>query len=293
MSYILSSVFSQQITPIKNSKLKSEITITTDDQETNFIKITNNKILKELNLNNLINYFEEVLFIDDPFILDESANFGRPIPFIAEPDITNDDSLIAYNEQFSYRKELINTLKKTAQPNYENLTIDDSYNLLYNKINSILPGTFDLSDEDFYKENGKKIKFSNLATGSKFFGMLKILIEKKKITSNTLLILDEPEAHLHPQWQILLAELLILLIKEVKVKIILSTHSVNFLLAIEAFMLQYNVRQLCNFYQTEELSSGMVDYCLADDLSKIYSRFADPFSEVKEIRDKFLYEDEE
>lgn len=49
---------------------------------------------------------------------------------------------------------------------------------------------------------GKPLSVHNLSTGIKSFAILKILLEKGCLKDKDVLILDEPEIHLHPQWQI-------------------------------------------------------------------------------------------
>ena len=51
----------------------------------------------------------------------------------------------------------------------------------------------------------KPLSVHNLSTGIKSFAILKILLEKGCLKDKDVLILDEPEIHLHPQWQIVYA----------------------------------------------------------------------------------------
>ena len=100
--------------------------------------------------------------------------------------------------------------------------------------NRVIPGTFEFTSEgDYYVINGSKLKISNLATGSKMFSIIKVLLDKGEIDNTTMLILDEPEAHLHPMWQNAFAEIIVLLVKKLGVNILLTTHSPNFMLALD------------------------------------------------------------
>lgn len=74
-----------------------------------------------------------------------------------------------------------------------------------------------------YNINGKNIKIENLASGLKVFIVLRLLYENGYISRESLLIIDEPETHLHPKWQLDCAELLTLFVKELEAK-----HFVNF-----------------------------------------------------------------
>ena len=124
--------------------------------------------------------------------------------------------------------------------------------------------------------------------------MIKILLEKGELDSTTMLILDEPEAHLHPMWQNSFAEIIVLLVKELGVNILLTTHSPNFVLALDAYMREYDIAQQTNFYQTHTLSDGFVQYyCVNDDMGTIYQDFMQYLSEVKMLRNRCLYNAEE
>ncbi len=107
-----------------------------------------------------------------------------------------------------------------------------------------------------------------------------------------MLILDEPETHLHPEWQKLFAKVLVLLVKELDVNILLTTHSVYFALAIDTYMRQFEIENQTNFYITEYIDDNkyQVNYkCVNDNLSEIYADFVKPFNEL--IRQKTKLED--
>lgn len=55
----------------------------------------------------------------------------------------------------------------------------------------------------------------DVATGVKSFAILQLLIKNGSLSDKTLLIMDEPESHLHPQWTVKYARLIVLLDKEV------------------------------------------------------------------------------
>ena len=110
----------------------------------------------------------------------------------------------------------------------------------------------------------------------------------------TMLILDEPEAHLHPKWQNAFAEIIVLLVKELNVNVLLTTHSSNFMLALDAYMRKYEIAEKTNFYQTDILGDGFVQYrCVNNDMGMIYQDFLQYLSEVKMLRNKYLTKIEE
>ena len=54
-------------------------------------------------------------------------------------------------------------------------------------------------------------------------GILALLIERKVLDKGTFLFIDEPEAHLHPAWQVIMAETLFELAKG-GVNVVIATH---------------------------------------------------------------------
>lgn len=69
----------------------------------------------------------------------------------------------------------------------------------------------------------------------KSFIIIKTLLQNGSIDENGIIILDEPEIHLHPEWQLKFAEIIVLLQKEFGLNILLNTHSPYFLNAIEVY----------------------------------------------------------
>ena len=90
-------------------------------------------------------------------------------------------------------------------------------------------------------------------------------------------------------WQNAFAELIVLLVKDLNVNILLTTHSPNFMLAIDAYMRKYKLANKSNFYQTDTLEDGFVHYsCVNDDMGKIYQDFTQYLSEMKMLRQLWI-----
>ena len=84
-----------------------------------------------------------------------------------------------------------------------------------------------------YRENGvNNFPLSQTAMGIANFGMLGLLIQKDLLDENTFLFIDEPEAHLHPDWQVKMAKALFAL-AEGGVNVVIATHSADILKWIE------------------------------------------------------------
>lgn len=281
--------FSNQIQPIRKKVDESHIQIFDENISYFDICIKENRIEKNDNKYYSSSPFENVFFIDDPFVLDGSIPNNKNMEYVENYDSFIDDSRFdSHNTKLrTYLKKIekISILEKTA--------IEEKYTAIAEKINTVLPGGFVFSEKgDFYIDKGKKLRISNLATGSKMISILKILIGKGALNNKTMLILDEPEAHLHPSWQNLFAEMIAILVKELKVTVLLTTHSSNFMLALDAFMRKYELYEVSHFYQTKKTKSGFVDYeCVDDNMDAIYQDFLKYFSEMKYLRSEYCKND--
>lgn len=95
-------------------------------------------------------------------------------------------------------------------------------------VSKVFRGLFG-SDEVFNwkytRTDGEVFELSECATGIKALSILNVLYTKGLLDSKTLLIIDEPEAHLHPQWIVEYAKILVLLAKRLKVRMLLASHS--------------------------------------------------------------------
>ena len=70
------------------------------------------------------------------------------------------------------------------------------------------------------------------ATGVANLGILALLIERRVLNENSLIFIDEPEAHLHPAWQAVIAEALFELARQ-GARVVIATHSMDILKWLE------------------------------------------------------------
>lgn len=285
--------FARQVQPIRGQNGSSVISLTDGDKVYFSLTIENNNVVDDTKTKFMAGQYKKVYLVDDPFILDNlerDQKLNQLFAFESEESLLNSGHILSHNDKLRL------TLTQNKQQSiFEQTILNDKLKNIRKKIDEILPGTFDLSTEGrYYVQNGMKLQVSNLATGSKMFSIIKILLDKGELDESTMLILDEPEAHLHPKWQNAFAEVIALLVKELGVNVLLTTHSPNFVLALDAYMRKYKLEEKSNFYQTEILEDGFVQYnCMDDDMGKIYEDFLKYLSEVKMLRNCYMYHDEE
>ena len=128
------------------------------------------------------------------------------------------------------------------------------------------------------------ISFHNLSTGMKSFVILKMLIEKGCLKDKDVLILDEPEIHLHPQWQIAYAELIVLLQKQFDLSVVVTTHSPYFVDALNLFSCKYGTDKKVNYYLSANHDNTVVMENVTENIDLIYKKMATPIQMLDTLR---------
>lgn len=240
--------------------------------------IKNNKITQA---KNLLELQTQAIYLDDPFVLDElelksQGLFGEQIQ---------------YSDSVTHRGHLKNLLKaETASQNVETamkqIVADTKLKKILTKINSVCD--FDmkkaddaLADSFVFLEGTHQLSAENISTGLKTFIILKRLLYTGYLEENGLLILDEPEVHLHPQWQILFAEIIVLLQKEFGMHILLTTHSPYFLRAIEVYSAKYHIADKCKYYLADIKNGDAFFEDVTTQTNKIYKKLVLPFENLQ------------
>lgn len=149
------------------------------------------------------------------------------------------------------------------------------------KIADIINGNFIKDDfgNFYFQKNSNKIKLINTATGIKYFGILQTLSNNKHFYKNQILVLDEPEVHLHPKWQLKLAEIIVSLVKD-GVKILVNSHSPYM---IEALQKYGKDCENVNFYLAQNRRIEKANNLNSDTLSKIFEELSEPFAVFDEM----------
>jgi len=267
-------------TESKNSKIiksinqifKSEFNNQINSVFTNESKISvlegNNKIINLTIKDNDIQY-DKSKKIDDIFPFDSSV-------FIETPFILTYKNAFEYSKSIYHVEDLLNRLKR---PN-----IGDKDSIL--NIKQIINGDIYFDEDEnnflFRKNFGKKkikINILNSASGIKSLGILQLLDKSGEFNKNLLLVIDEPEVHLHPDWQVEYAKLLIQLVKE-GVKVLITSHSPYLIEALNKFSKKEKLGEEVKFYLSELNNTGKViitdktsnKECIFDKLSKPFER---------------------
>lgn len=114
-----------------------------------------------------------------------------------------------------------------------------------------LQQSFYNSTELHFIRKGDKlnIRLEDTATGMKTFAYIQKLIENGFLNERSLLLIDEPEAHLHPKWIFKFAHLLVLLHKNLGVKVMVSSHNPDMVAALQKVAETEGLIEKTHFYQ--------------------------------------------
>lgn len=282
--------FVNQIQPVKWDADYSDITISNDRQDIVDIRIDNNNVIA-LDIANPDNYFDRAIMIDDPMIIDQIDGS------ISQTGYLGGNEYIPGMEPSDHRESLLRLIRNTKQRTVlEKTQISKEAQEIERKLDSMLSGDFSFEDEGSYiiGKDGKKLRLSNMATGTKTVAILIMLIREGLLTQKSVLIFDEPESHLHPEWQNIFAEIIVLIEKVIGAHIVLTTHSPNLFYALDTYSRKYDIISRCAFYQTESADNGHVKINdVSKDVGKIYSDFLNYLLDMKAIREKLMTDGEE
>ena len=107
----------------------------------------------------------------------------------------------------------------------------------------------------YHRSDGDSFELDECATGIKSLAILNILHSEGWLDAETLLIIDEPEAHLHPQWIVEYARMLLLLSKRLRVRVVITSHSPDMVNAIHTIGMALGMGEDIGFYLAEKDSS--------------------------------------
>lgn len=192
----------------------------------------------------------------------------------------------AENKSNSHWGDLEKILRKKSKNQTEK-------NLVQSFIQSeILEGEIREDNSNFFHEgfvykrkDGSVFDLLECATGLKSFAIIQLLLQRGLLTDKTLLIIDEPEAHLHPQWVVEYARLMVLLNKEIGVRFLIASHHPEMVSAIKYISEKEKPNAGINFYLAEQSKNDT--YCfdykhLGTDIEPIFASFNSAFERIDE-----------
>ena len=106
------------------------------------------------------------------------------------------------------------------------------------------------------------------------------------LVKETLLILDEPEAHLHPKWTFAYADLICRLNREYGVRFLISTHSPDMVQSLNTIAQHNDMLDAMLFYcaKPSKVVPGLFSYDPCEnDISSIFESFNSILNLIAEL----------
>jgi len=270
---IIKKLFQNQY--IGNSSDTSNILIKEGQNELVNIRIKNNQT-ELFRLSSPIIYKDATL-IETPTILQLSKYIFTSLA-IGQPNLTK--RLIQQRSELPYHYyDLIDKIFTGANDNIP------FFSEQVRDISEIINGQviFEPSENNFVFLNSskEKIKGFNIASGIKSFGLIQLLLNSHYVDQRSLLIIDEPEVHLHPKWELEYARIIVQLSK-IGIPIIISTHSPFMLQAIPYFVNKLETNNITKFYFGERSQNGANSTFkdVTDNLEPIFTALAKPMEKL-------------
>ena len=167
----------------------------------------NNELIFSRKSNNAYSLSNDSIFVETPLILEFKKFMKREegkTPYHIESllNILDMDYSFTDKEQDKFIKEFTQKSKE------------------------IIRGDIESSGDSFIfnKEGEKNYDIVNASSGTKSIGLLQYLVTNKALKKGSILYWEEPEVHLHPEWQLKMVDLFIELMNA-DIKIVFSTHS--------------------------------------------------------------------
>lgn len=213
----------------------------------------------------ILNYIQQSVYIDTPMIagLDMRTSSFQSIEYWDDLNM-----MLSKPVKKSYSRTINNYIKDVTGGN---AYID--YGLSPN-------GTM-----KYQREDGLEIDLADSATGIKSLSMLQALLRNGSITENTLLIIDEPEAHLHPQWIVEYARIIVMMHQKIGTKFFIASHSTDFVSAVKYIAEKQKVQKSLSFYLAEEDKRKPFSYnykSIGTDIEPIFESFNKSLDKISE-----------
>lgn len=182
----------------------------------------------------------------------------------------------------------------------DDLLISKKFGEIERKLEELMGGSVQYDPERGLQFRSRQfpshpLRLGNLSEGLKAMGLLQAAFHSGAIGADDVLILDEPEVHLHPEWQIRYAEFIVLLQKAFNLTILLTSHSPDFVQAIRLFSRKHGLTGRLNGYisRLNDDGSATMDPIEDGDWDRAFESFARSFDILTALRAEIGDSDDE
>lgn len=182
---------------------------------------------------------------------------------------------------------LINSNKSFITGKTDN-TISSIIVDVLSSIETIINGSFKIENNNVYYQeniNDTKVLFhlNFVAEGVGQFAKIFQFIKCYPNISSTLLIFDEPEIHLHPAWQLKMAEVLVLIAKKLYIPLLINTHSDILLKGLAEYSTKYDYKYTKFYHAKREADGCVINEVKSTNLIDVYDDLASPYDELIDL----------
>lgn len=232
---------------------------------------------------------EDITYIESPIYLHilNTLRLSSPIPTASlrgMPASLRKEN-IPYHLADMAEKLLSSSGDLTGLFNQDTYGID--YHIQLEEIKSVIGGEFALNNKTkqlVFKQNGNAVPPISVASGIKSFGVLQRLIQADCVSTFKMLIWDEPEIHLHPEWQIVFCKLIVELVAK-GIPVVVSSHSPYFVQGLRYFASAKGIERDVKYYMAEEVNGKTLSNIIevTDDLNRVFTRLAAPLRDIMNV----------
>lgn len=223
-------------------------------------------------------FLEDATYVESPLYLHMLDSLNRSIQYIEAESHPLFRGMIPTHIKDFVEKMIF------AKSSSSNLFED--YSTILQGIEKRIDGIFHFDNDTnklYYRSKGNEYSPINTASGTKTFGVLQLLLQSKLIGPNRILLWDEPENHLHPEWQVAFADVILQLVAK-GVPIVISTHSPYFIQAVRYYASKYGIENSVDYYFAEEGKDGLSTLQeVTHDLNKVFTRLSRPLTEIMNV----------
>lgn len=230
------------------------------------------------------------LYIENPRILDQFASLGYEsseaeakkiiADWLRPGEMNGRIRRRTFNWGIIQRQKPEDAMEDT-EINAEMQHMDEVISEINSELINLMDGTIEFADTnrvlDFNDNNYKgNFRLMNLSTGLKAVSLLQCILHYRALTPDTILILDEPEINLHPEWQVKYAEYIAILQSRLNLNIVVTTHSPFFLKALENASVKNRIEDKCHYYYAYDKNGDAYLDCADNNIQEIYSKMMMP-----------------
>lgn len=233
-----------------------------------------------LKLEHYFSLEKQIIYLENPFALDYINDLNYPL---------------YYGHAYGHSFQVGAKIRRGRLYRSQSTAVEEV--LRNQKLEEIIKQIHQISDGEMVVEDGKilyqhanmkkSLGIGSLSTGVKTFLILKELLLNGDLEENGIMVIDEPEVHLHPEWQIKYAEVIVMLQKAYGLNIILTTHSMDFLSALVTYAKQYGIEGSCNYYLTQLMENEKEEMLplaqlkwMNHDIQGMYASVSEPFEKL-------------